>query len=176
MPDESATPPIPPSVARVLKYFRALSREDKMQALVHYSKQLEPLPQRFQHLDRSAYTIPECQTRVDLFPEVRPDGNLHFYADVDTRTSPTIAAFLSVVLAAVNDHPPSVALAIPPDFVRQMMESIGLGTREVGLEAMVRRIKRDAAGAQLAIQTGSDTSPAPPAKNDVPAGAPTARR
>ena len=151
MSDEQLAQPIPPSVARVLKYFRSLSRDEKMQALVHYSKKLEPLPDRLRQLDRSAYTIPECQTRVDLFPEVRPDGTLHFYADVDTRTSPTIAAFLSVVLSAVNDQPPSVALAIPSDFVRQIMESIGLGTREVGLEAMVRRIKRDAAGAQLAI-------------------------
>jgi cysteine desulfuration protein SufE len=151
MPDEQPAQPIPPSVARVLKYFRGLSRDDKMQALIHYSKKLEPLPDRFRQLDRSAYTIPECQTRVDLFPEMRPDGTLHFYADLDTRTSPTVAAFLSVVLAAVNDQPPSVALAIPSDFVRQIMESIGLGTREVGLEAMVKRIKRDAAGAQLAI-------------------------
>ena len=109
-----------------------------MQALVHYSKQLEPLPERFRDLDRTGYTIPECQTRVDLFPELRSDGTLHFYADVDTRTSPTIAAFLAVVLSAVNDQPPSVALAIPPDFVRQMMTSIGLGAREVGLEAMIR--------------------------------------
>jgi cysteine desulfuration protein SufE len=151
MSDDQPAQPIPPSVARVLKYFRSLSRDEKMQALVHYSKKLEPLPDRFRQLDRSAYTIPECQTRVDLFPEVRPDGTLHFYVDIDTRTSPTIAAFLSVVLSAVNDQPPSVALAIPSDFVRQMMESIGLGTREVGLEAMVRRIQRDAAGAQLAI-------------------------
>src|SRR5215469_6018152 len=118
MSEEQPTQPIPPSVARVLKYFRGLSRDDKMQALIHYSKKLEPLPDRFRQLDRSAYTIPECQTRVDLFPEMRPDGTLHFYADIDTRTSPTIAAFLSVVLAAVNDQPPSVALAIPSDFVR----------------------------------------------------------
>ncbi len=152
MSDDAAGTPIPPTVARVLKYFGALSREDKMQALVQYSKRLEPLPERFKELDRSAYTIPECQTRVDLFPELRPDGTLHLYADVDARTSPTVAAFLAIVLSAVNDQPPSVALAIPPDFVRQMMTSIGLGAREFGLEAMVRRIKRDAAGAQLALQ------------------------
>ncbi len=62
---------MPPSVERVLKYFRALSREDKMQALLQYSRKLEPLPERFRDLDRSAYTVPECQTRVDLFPEMR---------------------------------------------------------------------------------------------------------
>jgi cysteine desulfuration protein SufE len=135
-------PSVPPSVERILRYFRALSREDKMQALVQYSRKLEPLPDRFRDLDRSAFTIPECQTRVDLFPEVRPDGTLHFFADVDVRRSPTIAAFLAILLSAVNDQPPATALAIPGDFARQMMDSIGLGAREVGLNAMVTRIKR----------------------------------
>jgi len=144
MPNESPGV-VPPSVERVLKYFRALSREDKMQALLQYSRKLEPLPERFRELDRSAYTIPECQTRVDLFPEKRPDGTLHFYADVDVRRSPTVAAFLAIVLAAVNDQPAATALAMPSDFARQMMDSIGLGAREVGLNALLTRIKRDAA-------------------------------
>jgi cysteine desulfuration protein SufE len=148
MTDVDATPTqVPQSVDRVLRYFRTLSREEKMQALVHYSKKLEPLPERFRDVDRSAYTVPECQTRVDLFPEVQPDGTLHFFVDVDVRRSPTIAAFLAILLSAVNDQPPSTALAIPPDFARQMMDSIGLGAREVGLNAMVARIKREAARA-----------------------------
>lgn len=143
MPNESPSA-VPPSVERVLKYFRALSREDKMQALLQYSRKLEPLPERFRDLDRSAYTVPECQTRVDLFPEMRDDGTLHFYADVDVRRSPTVAAFLAIVLSAVNDQPAATALAIPADFARQMMDSIGLGAREVGLNAMLTRIKREA--------------------------------
>jgi cysteine desulfuration protein SufE len=148
MTEDASSAPIPPSIARVLSQFRALSREDKMQALVQYSKKLEPLPDRFRDIDRSAFTIPECQTRVDLFPEQRPDGTLHFYADVDARRSPTIAAFLAILLSAVNDHPPATTLAIPPDFARQMMESIGLGAREIGLNAMLMRVKRYAAQAQ----------------------------
>ena len=132
--------PLPPSLEKVLRTFRALGREDKMQALVSWSKRLEPLPPRIAALDRSDFTIPECQTRVDLFPEAH-DGRLHFYADVNVRTSPTIAAFLAIVFSAVNDQPPSVTLAIPPDFVPMMMQDLGLGAREVGLTAMVTRMK-----------------------------------
>jgi cysteine desulfuration protein SufE len=120
-----------------------------MQALVHHARKLEPLPERFAALDRAAFTVPECQTRVDLFPEVR-DGKLYFYADVDVRQSPTVAAFLSIVFAAVNGQPPSTTLAIPSDFVRTVMESIGLGAREVGLTAMVERLKRHAREAERA--------------------------
>jgi cysteine desulfuration protein SufE len=143
MTEPVAETPLPPSVARVLSTFRALGREEKMQTLLHYAKKLEPLPERFQSLDRSEYTVPECMTRVDLFPEVR-DGKLYFYADLNARQSPTIAAFLAILFSAINGHPPATTLAIPSDFVRQMMEGIGLAGREAGLNAMLARVKRHA--------------------------------
>ena len=114
-----------------------------MRTLVSWSKKLEGLPPELAALDRGRFTVPECQTRVDLFPEFK-DGHLHFYADVDARTSPTIAAFLALTFSAVNDQPPQVTLAIPSDFVRIMMENIGLGSREVGLSAMVARMQQHA--------------------------------
>jgi cysteine desulfuration protein SufE len=142
---------IPPSIDRVLKLFRSMGREEKMQALVQYSKKLEPLPERFKDLDRGTFTVPECQTRVDIIPEVR-DGRMHFYADLNVRQSPTIAAVLAIIFGAVNGQPPSTTLAIPPDFVSTLMESIGLAAREAGLNAMIARLKRYAreAEAQLA--------------------------
>jgi len=124
-----------------------MGREEKMQALVQYSKKLEPLPERFKDLDRVAFTIPECMTRVDIIPEFR-EGRIHFYADLNLRESPTIAAVLAIIFAAVNDHPPSTTLAIPQDFVRTLMESIGLGAREPGLNAMITRLKRYARDAE----------------------------
>jgi cysteine desulfuration protein SufE len=146
MADQSATPPLPATVERVLRQFRALDREEKMQALLTYAKKLEPLPERYAAIDRTNFTIPECQTRVDIFPEYQ-EGKLHFYADVNIRQSPTIAAFLSILFTAVNDQPPATTLAIPADFVRAMMENIGLGARESGLSAMVTRVKSYAANA-----------------------------
>ena len=144
-----STEAMPASVERVLKYFRSLGREEKMAALVQYSRKLEPLPERLQGLDRSAFNVPECQTRVELFPEVR-DGRMHFYADLNARQSPTIAAFLAILFQAINDQPPTTTLAIPADFVRQLMEGIGLAGRESGLTAMLTRVKRHAAAAQAA--------------------------
>ena len=144
MPPEA----LPPSIDRVLRLFRSMGREEKMQALVQYSKKLEPLPERFNDIDRGEFTVPECQTRVDIFPEV-VNGKMHFYADLNARQSPTIAAVLAIVFAAVNGQPPSTTLAIPSDFVRTLMESIGLGAREPGLNAMIRRLKRHALEATM---------------------------
>ena len=145
---------IPPRITRILDRFAAMGREEKMQSLVSYAKKLEPLPPHLAALDRAAFTVPECQTRVDLFPEVQ-DGRLHFYADLNARQSPTIAAFLAIVFSAINDEPPETTLAIPGDFVSRMMQGLGLSARETGLNAMIRRLKRHAAEAVAARTTPS---------------------
>lgn len=139
----SQTPPLPPRLAATLRRFESLGREEKMAALVSYARKLEPLPERLQGLPDDGHTVPECQTPLRLFSEFT-DGKLHFHAEINARQSPTVAAFLSIVFAAVNDEPPATTLAIPPDFVRVVMKSMGLGTREVGLEAIVNRLKHHA--------------------------------
>jgi cysteine desulfuration protein SufE len=134
---------LPPRISAVLDRFRSLGREDKMAALVSYARKLEPLPERLEAIADEAYSVPECQTPVRLFPEFS-DGKLHFYVDINARQSPTVAAFLSILLSAINDQPPETTLGIPDDFVRTMMQGLGLGTREVGLEALVGRLRRHA--------------------------------
>ena len=51
---------IPPSIDRVLRLFRSMGREEKMQALVQYSKKLEPLPEA----GESATTAVETLARL----------------------------------------------------------------------------------------------------------------
>lgn len=166
---QNSAAPLPPTVDRVLKLFRALSREEKMTALVQYSKKLEPLPERYRDVDRASFTVPECNTRVDIFPELH-DGKLHFYADINARQSPTVAAVLAIVFGAVNDHPPATTLAIPDDFVRQVMESIGLGTREAGLTAMLMRLKRYAREAAAARASAPASAPVSSESDDGRSG------
>ena len=67
---------------------------------------------------------------------------MHYHAQIDARQSPTVSAFLALLMGGVNDQPPETTLAIPGDFVRIVMQSVGLGAREVGLEAIVARLKR----------------------------------
>jgi cysteine desulfuration protein SufE len=137
---------IPPGIQKILRRFATLTPDLTRQALVQYANRLPPLPERFQGLDREQYAVHECQTPVAIFPEV-VDGKMFFHADVP-QGAPTIRALLAMIFEAVNDQPPSTVLAIPPDFVRQVMDRIGLGTREVGLNAMVERLKRAARAAE----------------------------
>ena len=50
----------------------------------------------------------------------------------------------------MNDQPPETILAIPSDFVRQLMEGIGLAARRPGLNPILTRVKRYAAAAASA--------------------------
>jgi cysteine desulfuration protein SufE len=155
MMEHAAAPnDLPPAIRQVLARFQSMEREEKMQALVSYAKRLEPVPERFASLDRAEYTVHECQTRVDLFSEL-DEGRMHFWADVNVRQSPTVAAFLSITLGAVNGQPPSATLSIPADFVSVMMSGLGLSAREAGLNGLVARLKREARAAREKLDSGA---------------------
>lgn len=136
----------PAALQKVLRRFAALPPEMVRQALVQYANRLPELPEHLRGLDSEQYRVHECQTPVAIFPEV-VGGRMHFHADVP-RSAPTIRALLALLFEAVNGQPPAATLAIPDDFVRQAMSKIGLGTREVGLNAIVARLKRAARHAE----------------------------
>lgn len=133
---------VPPSIDKILRRFATLSPDMTRQALVQYANKLPPLPERFQELDPAQYRVHECQTPVAIFPEV-VDGKMYFHADVP-RESAAIRALLAMLFDALNGQPPETTIAIPPDFVRQVMGKIGLQAREAGLSAMVERLRRAA--------------------------------
>lgn len=133
---------VPAGIEKILRRFATLSPDLTRQALVQYSNRLPALPERFRGLDPAQYRVSECQTPVAIFPEA-VDGKMYFHADVP-QGAPTIRALLAMLFDALNGQPPETVLAIPPDFVRQVMGKIGLETREVGLNAMVDRLKRAA--------------------------------
>ena len=85
----------------------------------------------FPNVRRAWISFRSTPTELDAF--LRPDLNV--------RQSPTIAAFLAILFSAINGQPPATTLAIPSDFVQQLMEGIGLSGREAGLNGMVARIQ-----------------------------------
>lgn len=137
---------VPPGIDKILRRFATLTPDMTRQALVQYAGKLPPLPDRFQELDREDYAVHECMTPVAIYPEI-VDGKMYYYADVP-QSAPTIRALLAMIFEAINGQPPSTVLAIPQDFVRIVMDKLGLGTREVGLNAMVERLRRAARHAQ----------------------------
>ena len=148
MSDTDETRPIPEGIQKILKRFATLSPDMTRQALVQYANRLPPLPERFVGLDRSDYAVHECMTPVAIYPEV-VDGKMYYYADVPP-SAPTIRALLAMIFEAVNGSAPANVIGIPRDFVRQIMDKLGLGTREVGLNAMIERLRKAAMAAEEA--------------------------
>lgn len=142
MTEPAPTPGVPPSIERILRRFATLSPDLTRQALVQYANKLPPLPERFRGLDDAQYRVHECQTPVAIYPEM-VDGKMFFHADVP-RESAAIRALLAMLFEALNGQPPETTVAIPPDFVREVMGKIGLQAREAGLSAMVERLRRAA--------------------------------
>lgn len=132
----------PAGLQKILNRFASLSPEMTRMALVQYANRLPPLPERFKAFDPEEHRVHECLTPVALYSEV-VDGRMHYYADVP-REAPTVRALLAMLFDGLNGQPPEAVLAVPPDIVRQLMGRIGLETREVGLNAMVERLKRAA--------------------------------
>lgn len=149
---ESQPSQIPPALDKILRRFATLTPDMTRQALVQYANRLPALPDRFAGLDLEQYRVHECQTPVAIFPET-VDGRMYYHADVP-RESAAIRALLSLLFDALNGQPPEATLAIPPDFVRQVMGKIGLSAREAGLNAMVERLKR---AARQAVQERDGT-------------------
>lgn len=148
MTDAQPAPrPIPPSIEKILRRFATLSPDMTRQALVQYANKLPPLPEHLRGVDLEQYRVHECQTPVAIFPEV-VNGKMYYHAEVP-RESAAIRALLAMIFDAVNGQPPETVLAIPADFVRQVMGAIGLSAREAGLTAMVERLKR---AARIAVQ------------------------
>lgn len=146
MTTSDTTAAVPAGIRKILRRFETLTPDLTRQALVQYANRLPPLPERFRQLDSEKYRVHECQTPVAIFPEV-VEGKMYYHADVP-QGAPTIRALLAMIFEAVNGEPPETVLAIPQDFVRQVMDKIGLGTREVGLNAMLERLKAAARQAQ----------------------------
>jgi cysteine desulfuration protein SufE len=150
MSESDATPAVPEGIQKILKRFETLSPDMTRQALVQYANRLPPLPERFQGLDRDQYAVHECMTPVAIYPEY-VEGKMYYHADVPS-SAPTIRALLAMIFEAVNGAPPEAVIGIPNDFVRLVMDKLGLGTREVGLNAMVERLRR---AARTARQSGA---------------------
>jgi cysteine desulfuration protein SufE len=145
MTEIDETPQIPLGIQTILRRFATLTPDLTRQALVQYANKLPPLPERFQGLNRDDFVVHECMTPVAIYPEI-VEGKMYYYADVP-QSAPTIRALLAMIFDAINGQPPQSVVAIPQDFVRQVMDKLGLGTREVGLNAMVERLRRAARGA-----------------------------
>jgi len=133
-------------VARSLQQYiarmSAADRSTRLETLLDLAARLPPLPPELQHESgREARRVPECQTAVYLWAEVR-NGAVRLAAEVP-RESPTVRGFVSLLVDALDGRSPAEVSAVPDDLLHALRLDDALGmTRTQGLTAIVRRVKR----------------------------------
>jgi cysteine desulfuration protein SufE len=148
------------ALEKIVQRFQGSDKQTRLELLLHYSKKLPVLPERFHAArDQGINRVPECQSPVFLFMEREGDGVV-LYADAP-REAPTVRGFVSLLIKGVNGAPPAAVAALPGDLLDQLglTEALGM-TRMHGLTAMVGRIKRMAGEFGGASEPSRGTVPA----------------
>jgi cysteine desulfuration protein SufE len=136
-----------PKLDTIIPRFKAADRQTRLETLLDYSKNLPPLPERYQaERAQGRNMVEECQTPVYLWVEV-DGGRVHIHADVP-RESPTVRGFVSLLARTLDGETPDVVARLPLDLLDQLGLSEALGmTRTQGLTAILHRVKSSVASA-----------------------------
>lgn len=137
MPSESLT--------HIIETFQNADPELRLELLLDYSRNLPALPERLRVAGALAQArVSECQTPVFLFVESE-DRHLHIHAEV-AEEAPTVRGFVAILIRAFDGAEPAALAAAPPDLLHQLaLDHVIRMTREVGLNAILWRLKREAA-------------------------------
>jgi len=143
-----------PTVDDIAARFASVDQDLRLAMLLDYARKLPPLPDDLRALkDKGVNRVPECMTPVYLWMQKNPDGTLAMHADVADE-APTVRGFLSIIHAACNNQPLACAQELPSDLISRLkLDSVIRMQRSVGVNAMIARIKREAAA--LANQNGA---------------------
>jgi cysteine desulfuration protein SufE len=135
-------------------------RQERIDLLIDYARNLPPLPDRLVALKDSSHRVEECQSPVYLFVEMAGE-RVALYADAPIE-APTVRGFVSLLLDGLSGATADEVLKVPADLVERcgLAEVLGM-LRVRGLTGVLRRIKREVARAALGEpQAGTSASAA----------------
>ena len=133
---------LPESLAEIRDEFLELAESDRLQLLLEFSRELPPVPSRYDGHPELCERVAECQSPVYIVMDVDDEGIVSMHAMAPAE-APTTRGFASILVQGLTGLTADEVLAIPADFP----QSIGL-TRAVsplriaGMTGMLMRAKR----------------------------------
>jgi cysteine desulfuration protein SufE len=133
---------LPESLAEIRDEFLELPEPDRLQLLLEFSRELPPVPARYDGHPELCERVAECQSPVYIVMDVDADGVVSMHATAPPE-APTTRGFASILVQGLTGLTVEEVLAVPADFP----QSIGL-TRAVsplriaGMTGMLMRAKR----------------------------------
>ncbi len=149
---------MPPALDAIIAELNESDRQERIDLLIDFAKNLPPLPQRLAALKDPAHRVEECQSPVYLFVEIVAD-RVTLYADAPIE-APTVRGFVSLLLEGLSGATVEDVLQVPNDLVERcaLQEVLGM-LRVRGLSGVLRRIKREVARAAMAQAQPATASP-----------------
>ena len=141
MATEPAEAPLPPQLAEIVEDFQALTEKDRLQLLLEFSRELPPLPARYEGHQDDMEPVPECQSPVFLAVDVAPEAvHVHFSAPPE---APTTRGFASILHAGLDGLTPEQVLAVPDDVPNRLGLTAAVSPLRLrGMAGMLARIKK----------------------------------
>lgn len=136
---------IPPRLAEIIQDFQQAEGREKLDMLLEYSEQLQPLPERFKQQHEAMDHVEECMTPVFVQAELN-NGRMSFYFDIP-RELPTVRGDAALLEQGLRDLTPEQVLQVPADFYIQLgLHQVLTQQRIRGISAILAHMK------QLALQ------------------------
>ena len=140
----------------IVETFQSVDPELRAEVLLDYARRLPELPSELAaERDAGTHRVHECMTPVHLWvvPEEGGGGQagdpvVRVHADV-AEEAPTVQGLLSIIVHACSGRRASEAANLPLDLVNRLgLSSLVRMNRVVGLNAVISRVRREAAAAQ----------------------------
>lgn len=138
------------SIDDIAADFSSVDEDLRLSMLLDYAKKLPALPPQLEaEKDLDARRVHECMTPVHLWvlPDADKTGCVRLHVAV-AEEAPTVKGILSIILHAYDRTTPAQIATIPSDLLARLgLDSCIRMNRAVGLNAIIARIKREAAAA-----------------------------
>ncbi|MCW4352343.1 SufE family protein [Hoyosella sp. YIM 151337] len=131
---------LPGALGDIVEDFKSVAGEDKLQLLLEFSRELQPLPAELE--EAAMEPVPECQSPLFLAVDVADPQRvrLHFSAPAE---APTTRGFASILQQGLDGASASAILDVPDDFYADLgLDSVVSPLRLRGMSAMLARVKR----------------------------------
>ena len=140
---------MPPALDAIARELTDADRQERIEMLIDFAKNLPPLPDRLVPLKDATHRVEECQSPVYLFVEVH-GGKVDLFADAPIE-APTVRGFVSLLLEGLGGATVDEILAVPNDLIDRLGLPEILGMLRVnGLNGVLRRVKAHTARAAMA--------------------------
>ena len=131
-----------PRLQEIADDFGSLPDSDRLQLLLEFAQDLQPLPARYAEHPDLLEPVPECQSPLFLAVEVADDDIVHLFFSAPPE-APTTRGFAGILYAGLDGLGAEEILQTPGEFSAQLgLRDLVSPLRLRGMAAMLARIKR----------------------------------